>query len=143
MSDPRLRPVVVADDDPDDLFFAARAFTKARLRHPLVTCADGHEVVTLCQRALADPAQPLPAIVFLDVKMPRMNGLDTLAWIRGQPALADVAVVMLSGSSEPSDNRRARELGADDYLVKYPSCEQLAAAVARGRSPRSGSSDPR
>lgn len=120
------RPVIIVDDDPDDLFFAKRALEKAGVKGPILTCDSGTEVVEVLQRIRREQA-PLPKIVFLDVKMPGLNGFQTLQWIRGQKGLASVNVVMLTGSNEPRDEALARTLGATDYLVKYPTAERVAA----------------
>jgi CheY-like chemotaxis protein len=116
---PDPRPIVVADDDVDDLFFARRSLQKAGITTPVITCADGVEVVELL-KALSQENKPLPPLVFLDIKMPNLDGFQTLKWIREQKYLEKIRVVMLSGSNEARDVALARSLGADDYLVKYP-----------------------
>jgi CheY-like chemotaxis protein len=58
--------------------------------------------------------------VFCDIKMPHRNGFEVLRWFRQQEKLAPIRFVMLSGSNETVDHERARELGADQYLVKFP-----------------------
>jgi DNA-binding response OmpR family regulator len=72
---------------------------------------------------------PPPRAVFLDVKMPHLDGFETLKWIRAQKHLRRVCVVMLSGSGEGRDIELARTLGANDYLVKYPSALEFARAI--------------
>ena len=124
-----LPPVVVADDDPDDLFFARRALKKAGVADEILTCIDGHEVVTLLETRVA-AKQPLPRAIFLDVKMPVLNGFDTLKWIRAREAFRAVPVVMLSGSRETRDVDLARSLGAMDYLVKYPAPTEFTRVLA-------------
>jgi two-component system, response regulator len=123
---PRL--IVVADDNPDDLFFARRALEKAVAGAAVVTCQNGREVVELLQ-TLADEKKPAPRAVFLDIKMPTMDGFETLRWIRGQKHLAQLPVVMLSGSAEARDVELARTLGATDYLVKYPAAADFARVI--------------
>ena len=117
---PDSRPVLVADDDPDDLFFSCRALEKAGAGAPILQCRDGSEVVALLQSIEKEAKPLLPRVVFLDVKMPQLDGFQTLQWIRAQKHLQDMSVVMLSGSGEPRDIELARSLGANDYLVKYP-----------------------
>jgi DNA-binding response OmpR family regulator len=77
--------------------------------------------------------------VFLDVKMPELDGFQTLRWIRGEERLNGVSVVMLSGSGEARDTELAQRLGADAYLVKYPPPDVFARLVAdAGRGAVSG-----
>ena len=74
----------------------------------------------------SDPEKyPLPFIIFLDLKMPYLDGFDVLSWMRTQPALQSIVVVVLSGSDEPNDHRRAYALGARSYLVKPPRPEEI------------------
>jgi CheY-like chemotaxis protein len=68
---------------------------------------------------------PLPGIVFLDLKLPLMSGHEVLAWIRAQRHLEGLVVVVLTSSNEPSDLRRSYSLGANSYLVKPPTAQQL------------------
>lgn len=121
---PASRPVVIADDDADDLFFARRALKRAGVQNHILTCADGAEVIALLER-IAAANQALPRVIFLDVKMPRLGGFETLKWIRSQRAFQAVPVVMLSGSKEARDVALAQTLGAIDYLVKYPDAAEF------------------
>lgn len=129
------RPILIADDDEDDIFFARRALKKSGISAPILTCANGREVIALLGDLLAGPRERLPRVVFLDIKMPEMGGFDTLQWIRSEQRLRDIPVIMLSGSKEPRDTELAASLGADGYLVKYPSHEAIARAASTVRSP--------
>ena len=105
MPPPDARAIVIADDSADDLFFAQRALRKAGVAAPLLTCADGTEVIALLKLRLQEK-QPVPRAVFLDVKMPQLDGFQTLKWIRAQKQLDGVGVFMLSGSREARDASR-------------------------------------
>ena len=133
MSSDSLNPILIADDNDDDIFFAVRALKKAGIAAPVLTCNNGNEVVSILSGLLGEAEAILPRVVFLDVKMPLMGGLDTLRWIRLQRGLDNIPVVMLSGSKEPRDTELARCLGADGYLVKYPPLEEFARAASAGR----------
>jgi CheY-like chemotaxis protein len=130
------RPIVIADDDEDDIFFATRALKKGGVVVPVLTCANGRELITLLRGLLDQPGAVLPRVVFLDIKMPQMGGFDALKWIRSEPRLRDVPVIMLSGSSEVRDTELAKALGADGYLVKYPPDDVMARAAAMVRNPQ-------
>src|SRR5438128_1686281 len=117
------RPVVVVDDNPDDIFFFKRCYAKANANAPLFTAADGEEAIAVLQKLTAADATPAgepPLMIFLDLKLPRVSGFAVLEWIRGQRALDAVPVAILSSSGEPRDVARAYALGAQTYLVKHP-----------------------
>jgi CheY-like chemotaxis protein len=128
------RPIVIADDDEDDIFFAVRALKKGGVAAPVLTCANGRELIALLRGLLETPGATLPGVVFLDVKMPEMGGFEALKWIRGESRLREVAVIMLSGSSEARDTALADALGADGYLVKYPADDAMARAAVTVRN---------
>lgn len=127
-------PILIADDDPNDLFLVRRRLQKAGIKHPIVTFQDGEELVNFLREANVgngEKSGPVSSLVFVDIKMPRMDGFDVLRWIRRQRAFKDLPVVVLSGSDEPRDIRRAQELGATHYLVKLPSAEELRRTIER------------
>lgn len=121
------RAIVIVDDDADDAFFTQRQMNKVGILNPVVVCTDGNEAMRYLQRFCTSSVSTdkLPCVVFLDVKMPGVGGLDVLAWARRQPQLAEVKFVVLSNSDDARDKDRARELGADKYLVKHPPAEHL------------------
>lgn len=117
--DTTLPPVLVVENDLDDAFFAQRLLLKVGVRNPLVLLEDGEQAIAFLRHA-AD-ADRAPCAVLLDIKMPKRDGFEVLEWVRRHPALASVRVAMLSSSDAPQDLRRASELGADEYFVKFPS----------------------
>lgn len=106
-------PVVLVDDDRSARVLTQHYFDKLLLRNPVCTAADGDEAVELLERL-----HPAPALILLDLHMPKRPGLDVLAWIRSQPRLAEVPVVVLTGSSEMDEIDAAYEFGIASYLVK-------------------------
>jgi CheY-like chemotaxis protein len=118
---PALLPILAAEDEESDRFILSLAFERAELANPLITVNDGQEAVDY----LAGGAPfgdrvvyPLPALLILDVKMPRMSGFDVLAWLATRSEFKDLPAVMLSSSADDSDIRQAQEKGARDYFVK-------------------------
>lgn len=113
--------ILLVEDDPDDVFFLQEAFKKADMAGALRVARDGEEAVAylLGQAAFADRRlYPLPALVLLDLKLPRKSGLEVLEWRRGQPGMALIPVIVLTSSLSNADMCRAYELGANSYLVK-------------------------
>jgi CheY-like chemotaxis protein len=126
MPNPSAKPVLYADDEENDAVLLQIAFQRAAISHPIQVVTDGALALDYLAGAtpFADRSQhPLPCLVLLDIKMPRMTGLEALARIRQNPALKDVPVVMFSSSQQTVDQDRAKELGADEYLVKPASLD--------------------
>jgi CheY-like chemotaxis protein len=120
--------ILLVEDDDDDVFLMRRALKAAAIINPIYVLEDGQEAVDYLHRAYENrggAASQLPTVIFLDLKLPVMMGLEVLAWIRSQAFLAHVAVVVLTSSNEPSDLKEAYRLGATSYLVKPPTAEQL------------------
>ena|SRR5215471_13100953 len=113
--------VLAAEDEETDRFLLRTAFQRAGVSYPLVLVNDGQEAVEFLTAA-AHPqpgnACALPRLVLLDIKMPRMNGLEVLYWLAERPEFKDLPAVILSSSSQDADKQMARQLGARDYLVK-------------------------
>jgi two-component system, response regulator len=123
-----LSPILIVDDDELDVLFTTDSIVRAGIALPIEVTSSG-EAAMIYLRERANLGQLLPALILLDIKMPRADGFDTLKEIRSDAALAGVTVVMHSNSDEPRDRERARELGANDYLVKYAKGESLRALI--------------
>ena len=122
------RAILLVEDNEDDVFLMKRALKGANVVNPLLVVEDGQEAVDYLGGAgkFADrESYPLPAVVFLDLKLPLISGHDVLAWIRRQYALESLVVIVLTSSNEASDLSRSYALGANSYLVKPPTPEQL------------------
>lgn len=120
--------ILLVEDNEDDAVLTRRALHVARIANPVMHVETGADAVDYLAGAneFRDRAKyPLPAVVFLDLKLPLMSGHEVLAWIRSQRHLEGLVVVVLTSSSEPSDLRRAYSLGANSYLVKPLSAPQL------------------
>jgi len=113
--------VLLVEDDANEVFLMQRAFQKAGLKNPLPVARDGQEAIDYLshQGQFKDTTRyPSPGLMLLDLKMPRKNGFEVLEWLRQQPGLKPLIVVVLSSSSLITDINRAYDLGANSYLVK-------------------------
>jgi CheY-like chemotaxis protein len=122
------RALLLIEDNADDVFLMKRALKAARVMNPLYVVEHGQEAVDYLGGAgkFADrESYPLPAVVFLDLKLPFISGHEVLAWIRRQKQLESLVVVVLTSSNEASDLSRCYSLGANSYVVKPPTSEQL------------------
>jgi CheY-like chemotaxis protein len=120
--------VLVAEDNPDDALLLRRAIDRAGIRARIKIVGDGEEMLLYLQGlgAYTDRANnPLPALMILDIKMPRKTGLEVLEWLVSHPQFSVVPTVVLSSSSVEKDIRRAYNLGANTYFVKPSTFEEL------------------
>jgi CheY-like chemotaxis protein len=124
--------VLIADDDSNDVFFLRRALQKAGLGHLVLDVPDGERAIHYLSgdENYADRSQfPIPSLLFLDLKMPKVSGFEVLEWIKNQKNLGDLKVVVLSSSGLQSDIQRARTLGAHDYRVKPADFDDMIGMV--------------
>jgi CheY-like chemotaxis protein len=124
--------VLVAEDDPSDVFFLKRAFVVAGVPALLSFVRDGQEAIDYLEgeNKYADrDAYPIPDLMLLDLKMPRLDGFDVLGWLRGQPGLKRLLVTILTSSDQPQDINRAYDLGANSYLIKPHDAGNLSELV--------------
>jgi CheY-like chemotaxis protein len=118
---PDLGVILLAEDNEVDVLLTRRAFAKAGLLNPLHVVPDGQEAIAyLCGAGkYSNRAEyPLPVLMLLDLKMPKKNGLEVLQWVREQPGLRALRVIVLTTSDLFLDVNRAYQLGANSYLVK-------------------------
>lgn len=118
-----------------------RLLRSAGVPDPIVSLDGGEEAMAYLRAALEPGAGlSLPCVVFCDIKMPVQNGFDLLTWIRRQEAFRTLPFVMLTGGDVPSDRKLARELGANHFLVKYPSAAVLKQVIDEvcGNEPADG-----
>jgi CheY-like chemotaxis protein len=121
-------PILIAEDDQNDAFIVKRALTEAGATCPIHFCKDGLEVRAYLQRegTYSDCAQfALPWLLITDLKMPRMDGLELLKWLRTNADCGFIPAIMLSASGQFSDIQEAYRLGANSYLVKPSSYHTL------------------
>ena len=119
------QPILYAEDEENDILFMERAFHFAGVANPLVTVPNGQLAVEYLASLRDQDRALFPCLVLLDLNLPLKSGLEVLKWIREQPALANLPVIVVSGSNLQSDKARAKELGARDYFVKDADWEPL------------------
>ncbi|HYG78714.1 MAG TPA: response regulator [Planctomycetota bacterium] len=120
--------VLLVEDEPHDILLTRRAFKKAGIHCDLRVVTNGDEAVDYLGGTgnFADRTKfPLPALVLLDLKLPRRCGLDVLEWVRSRDILRRMPVVILTSSRESEDLSRAYDLGANSYLLKPVSFDDL------------------
>jgi CheY-like chemotaxis protein len=123
--------VLLVEDDLNDIFLVKRAFKMARLITPLQVVTDGADAVSYLRgegKYTDREAYPLPKLIVMDIKMPRLNGFEVLEWIKHDGPLRRIPIVIVSSSNNPTDINRAYELGANAYMVKpvdYRAVERL------------------
>jgi CheY-like chemotaxis protein len=113
--------ILFVDDDANDMLLVERALKKAGLSYPLIHRRDGEEAIDYLsgKPPYSDRTKhPLPTLILLDIKMPKLNGFDVLSWMQRQPALAKIPVVMLTASVREDDQSQAQKLGAVGYRAK-------------------------
>ncbi len=110
------RPILIVEDNPLDLDLTIRAFKSQKLDNPILTARDGEEALEYIGRW--EKGEQQPVVILLDLKMPRVNGLEVLEALKQHPRYKAIPVVVLTTSSESSDVERAYQLGTNSYIVK-------------------------
>ncbi|HZQ46518.1 MAG TPA: response regulator [Verrucomicrobiae bacterium] len=114
-------PILLAEDNEDDVFLLQRAMTKARVTNPVQVVGDGEQVLAYLrgEGVYGDRKKyPFPVLLLLDIKMPKMNGLEVLSEVREDPLLRRLVVIVLSSSNQQRDIDQAFDLRVNSYLVK-------------------------
>lgn len=127
-----LMPLVLADDDPEDCTLAREALEEARLANPIVVVRDGEELMSylLGAGAHARPGPPVrPALILLDLNMPRKDGFEVLREIRANPDLRQIPVVVLTTSTAAHDIVASYELGVNSFISKPVTFDGLVEAM--------------
>jgi CheY-like chemotaxis protein len=128
-----LRPLLLAEDNPNDVELTLTALHSLNLANEIIVVNDGAQVLDFLQRRNAFSSRPAiaPAVILLDLKMPRVDGLEALRLIRADPALRMLPIVILTSSREENDLVRGYELGANAYVVKPVDFDQFISAISQ------------
>jgi CheY-like chemotaxis protein len=125
------RRILVVEDDANDAELTLRALSKLNLGDKVDVTRDGQEALEYleCRGTFTERSSGNPAVVLMDLRMPRLSGLEALARIRANPNLRGIPIVMLSSSRADGDVRTSYELGTNAYVVKPVAFEQYIDAV--------------
>jgi CheY-like chemotaxis protein len=115
--------ILLAEDNEDDVIILSNALRRLEVNHAVIRVANGEEAIAYLKE------KPRPDLVVLDLKMPKQDGFDVLAFIRTRPELAGLPVIILTASDWAKDKKRAEQLGIADYLVKQLDWSAVAAAL--------------
>ncbi|MEB3831082.1 response regulator [Phormidium sp. CCY1219] len=120
--------ILLVEDDANDILLIRRAFRKINAINPIHIVKDGEEAIAYLQGQgeYGDrDTYPLPLLMLLDLKLPRKSGLEVLEWLRQQPNLKRLPVVVLTASRENADINVAYDIGINSYLIKPPNFKAL------------------
>jgi CheY-like chemotaxis protein len=127
-----LKPILLVEDNPHDLELTLIALSRSQLANEVVIARDGAEALDYLLRRAEYAGRPVgnPAVVLLDLKLPKVDGLEVLKEIRQTPNLKSLPVVMLTSSREEQDLLRSYELGVNAYVVKPVDFTEFVRAIA-------------
>jgi CheY-like chemotaxis protein len=129
------KPVILhVEDEANDVMLVGLAFKKAACAPIIQVVRDGEQAIEYLSgvgRYADRQLYPLPTLMLLDIKLPRLSGLELLSWLRGRDDLRRLPAVMLTSSPQMRDVNKAYELGANSYLVKPSALEELVEMVAK------------
>jgi CheY-like chemotaxis protein len=127
-----LKPILLVEDNPSDLELTLVALGKSQLANEVIVARDGQEAIDYlrCEGEWSDRNPGNPAVILLDLKLPKIDGLEVLETIRSTEALKAIPVVMLTSSREEPDLVRSYALGANAYVVKPVEFNEFVQAIA-------------
>ncbi|QHI99916.1 response regulator [Xylophilus rhododendri] len=127
-----IKPILLVEDDPRDLELTLLALERSQLANEVIVLRDGAQALDYLRREndYAERDEGNPAVILLDLKLPKVNGLEVLEAVRAHPTLRSIPVVMLTSSQEESDLMRSYELGVNAYVVKPVEFKQFVSAIA-------------
>ena len=109
-------PILLVEDNPVDVDLTLRAFKKRNLTNPIHVVRDGEEALNFIDKW--DAGEQIPLVILLDLKLPKIDGLEVLETIKSHPKYNTIPVVVLTSSTDNKDIERAYKLGANSYIIK-------------------------
>lgn len=125
--------ILLIEDNPDDAFLASRIIGKA-CRHEILMARDGEQAHDLLRRMERDGTVHQIKLVLLDLKLPKISGLDLLEGIRSSEKLQGLCVAILTSSDNETDQEKCRELGVVDYIYKPMTVDRLKSVLSRSEA---------
>jgi DNA-binding response OmpR family regulator len=127
-----LKPILLVEDDARDLELTLVALERSQLANEVVVVRDGAQALDYLRREgeHGDRAEGNPAVMLLDLKLPKLNGLEVLEAVRSTPEMRSMPIVMLTSSHEESDVVASYDLGVNAYVVKPVDFKEFVAAIA-------------
>jgi CheY-like chemotaxis protein len=113
-----VRPILLVEDNPMDVDLTLQAFTEHGIANPITVCRDGDEALRYMDAHADGTDAELPVLVLLDLRLPKVDGIEVLRWARRHPVWQQVPVIVLTTSRENSDIESAYRLGVNSYIVK-------------------------
>ncbi|MFA5363681.1 MAG: response regulator [Candidatus Bathyarchaeia archaeon] len=123
------QPILLVDDNPDDVMIAKRAFTKSQIHNKVFVTEDGEDAIQFLRKQGKYIDVPTAGLVILDLNMPKIDGFEVLKTIKGDDKLKSIPIIVLTSSSRPEDIERAYKLGCNSFIVKPASFEDFIEAV--------------
>jgi len=114
----KFNPIWLVEDSVDDIELTVTALEESNLANRLIVIRDGSEALERLKTLGYPGGEPFPAVILLDIKMPKVDGIDVLRTIKSDPRLKNLPVVVLTSSRESPDVNTCYELGANAYVVK-------------------------
>lgn len=129
----RPRPILLAEDNPNDVELILSAFQEAHFVNEIHVTHDGEQALDFLHRrgVHASRTGPQPAVILLDLKMPKVDGREVLRHVRTDPELRHIPVVILTSSREESDLLASYQLGANAFVVKPVDFQEFISAVSK------------
>lgn len=120
--------ILLVEDDPNDITLIKRALCKTNCKYPIQIVNNGEEAIAYLSgkgKFIDRKHYPLPALIILDIKLPRKSGHEVLEWYRDQSGIKQIPIVVLTSSNRKADINKAYDLGANSYIIKPVSYHSL------------------
>ncbi|MBF0495043.1 MAG: response regulator [Deltaproteobacteria bacterium] len=124
-----IRPILLIEDNPIDIDLTRRAFVRRKVANPIEVARDGEEALAVMSRW--QTGGPIPVVILLDLKLPKIDGLEVLRHLKTHPEFLTIPVVVLTSSAEDRDIKEAYHLGANSYIVKPIDFEKFVDVVTQ------------
>ena len=122
--------ILLVEDDRVDVMTVQRALKKNGATNPLYVARTGLEALEMLRGEGRPKIDPPPALILLDLNLPKMSGIEFLRELRDDPELKELRIIVLTSSNEPKDRAAAFEYDVDDYIVKPHSFDEFTRAIA-------------